>query len=42
LHRIGGDKSEWLDIVKAEFRVLVTRHPKYADFPGGRLDIGEL
>src|SRR6476659_5123187 len=30
LHRIGEDKSEWLDIVPAQFRVLVTRRPKYA------------
>jgi transposase len=30
LHRIGEDKSERLDIVQAQFRVLVTRRPKYA------------
>ena len=30
LHRIGEDKSERLDIVPAQFRVLVTRRPKYA------------
>jgi transposase len=30
LHRIGEDFSERLDIVPAQFRVLVTRHPKYA------------
>src|SRR6202023_3917916 len=29
-HRIGEDKSERLDIVPAQFRVLVTRRPKYA------------
>src|ERR1019366_5486573 len=29
LHRIGEDKSERLDIVPAQFRVLVTRRPKY-------------
>jgi transposase len=34
LHRIGGDKSEWLDIMRAQFGVLVTRHPKYANFQG--------
>ena len=30
LHRIGEDVSEKLDIVPAQFRVLVTRRPKYA------------
>ena len=30
LHRIGEEKSERLDIVPAQFRVLVTRRPKYA------------
>jgi transposase len=30
LHRIGEDKSERLDIVPAQFRVRVTRRPKYA------------
>jgi transposase len=30
LHCIGEDKSERLDIVPAQFRVLVTRRPKYA------------
>jgi len=30
LHRIGEDKSQRLDIVPAQFRVLVTRRPKYA------------
>ena len=30
LHQIGEDKSERLDIVPAQFRVLVTRRPKYA------------
>src|SRR6478609_9306368 len=30
LHRIGEDKSERLDIVPTQFRVLVTRRPKYA------------
>jgi transposase len=30
LHRIGEDKSERLDIVPAQFGVLVTRRPKYA------------
>src|SRR5271169_5584916 len=30
LHRIGEDKSERLDIVPAQHRVLVTRRPKYA------------
>ena len=30
LHRIGEDVSERLDIVPAQFRVLVTRRPKYA------------
>src|SRR3712207_4297754 len=30
LHRIGEDASERLDIVPAQFRVLVTRRPKYA------------
>ncbi len=29
-HRIGEDVSEKLDIVPAQFRVLVTRRPKYA------------
>jgi transposase len=29
LHRIGEDRSERLDIVPAQFRVLVTRRPKY-------------
>jgi transposase len=30
LHRIGEDTSERLDIAPAQFRVLVTRRPKYA------------
>jgi transposase len=30
LHQIGEDQSERLDIVPAQFRVLVTRRPKYA------------
>ncbi len=30
LHRIGEDVSERLDIVPAQFRVLVVRRPKYA------------
>ena len=30
LHRISEDKSERLDMVPAQFRVLVTRRPKYA------------
>src|SRR6202140_1067495 len=30
LHRIGEDRSERLDIVPAQLRVLVTRRPKYA------------
>jgi len=30
LHRIGEDKSERLDLVPAQFRILVTRRPKYA------------
>jgi transposase len=30
LHRIGEDRSERLDIVPAQFRVLLTRRPKYA------------
>ena len=30
LHRIGGDTGERLDIVPAQFRVLVVRRPKYA------------
>ncbi len=30
LHRIGEDMSERLDIVPAQFRVLVVRRPKYA------------
>lgn len=30
LHRIGEDRSERLDIVPAQFRVLVVRRPKYA------------
>ena len=30
LHQIGEDKSERLDMVPAQFRVLVTRRPKYA------------
>ena len=30
LHRIGEDTSERLDVVPAQFRVLVTRRPKYA------------
>jgi transposase len=29
LHRIGEDVSERLDVVPAQFRVLVTRRPKY-------------
>src|SRR6185437_3414396 len=31
LHRIGEDTSERLDIVPAQFRVLMVRRPKYAD-----------
>ncbi len=30
LHRIGEDLSERLDVIPAQFRVLVTRRPKYA------------
>ena len=30
LHQIEEDRSEWLDIVPAQFRVLVTRRPRYA------------
>ena len=30
LHRIGEDVAERLDIIPAQFRVLVTRRPKYA------------
>ncbi len=30
LHRIGVDVSEKLDVVPAQFRVLVLRRPKYA------------
>jgi transposase len=30
LHRIGEDRSERLDMVPAQFRVFVTRRPKYA------------
>jgi transposase len=30
MHRIGEDTSERLDIIPAQFRVLVTRRPKYA------------
>src|SRR3978361_671669 len=30
LHQIGEDRSERLDIVPAQFRVLVTRRPRYA------------
>jgi transposase len=30
MHRIGEDVSERLDVVPAQFRVLVTRRPKYA------------
>src|SRR5436190_10102766 len=30
LHRIGEDKSERLDLVPAQFRIVVTRRPKYA------------
>lgn len=30
LHRIGEDRSERLDLVPAQFRMLVTRRPKYA------------
>jgi transposase len=30
LHRIGEDRSERLDIVPAQLRVLVVRRPKYA------------
>ena len=30
LHRIGEDVSEKLDLVPAQFRVLVVRRPKYA------------
>jgi transposase len=28
--KIGEDISEWLDVIPAQFRVLVTRRPKYA------------
>lgn len=30
LHAIGGDVSERLDVIPAQFRVIVTRRPKYA------------
>src|SRR3954465_11189265 len=30
LHRIGEDKSERLDLMPAQFRIVVTRRPKYA------------
>ncbi|SCB55838.1 zinc-finger binding domain of transposase IS66 [Bradyrhizobium shewense] len=30
LHQIGEDKSDRLDMVPAQFRVVVTRRPKYA------------
>lgn len=30
LHRIGEDASEWVDVIPAQFRVIVTRGPKYA------------
>jgi hypothetical protein len=30
LHRIGEDKSERLDLAPAQFRILITRRPKYA------------
>ncbi|MGY4627183.1 hypothetical protein ACVWY3_004939 [Bradyrhizobium sp. USDA 4486] len=30
LHWIGEDRSERLDLVRAQFRILVTRRPKYA------------
>ena len=30
LHRIGEDVSERLDVIPAQFRVIVTRRPKYA------------
>jgi transposase len=30
LHQIGEDRSERLDVIPAQFRVLVTRRPKYA------------
>ncbi len=30
LHRIGEDRSERLDLVPAQFQILVTRRPKYA------------
>jgi len=30
LHRIGEDRSERLDLVPAQFRILVTRRPRYA------------
>src|SRR5205085_27147 len=30
LHQIGEDKSERLDLVPAQFRIVVTRRPKYA------------
>ncbi|WP_204267777.1 IS66 family transposase zinc-finger binding domain-containing protein, partial [Citrobacter koseri] len=30
LHVMGEDRSERLDIVPAQFRVIVTRRPKYA------------
>ena len=30
LHQIGEDKSERLDVIPAQYRVLVTRRPKYA------------
>jgi len=34
LHCIGDDVSERLDVVPAQFRVIVTRHPKYAGVDG--------
>ena len=30
MHAIGADVSERLDVIPAQFRVLVTRRPKYA------------
>jgi transposase len=37
LHRIGEDKNERLDIVPAQFRVLVTVRPKYAPAANARM-----
>jgi transposase len=30
MHVIGEERSEWLDVIPAQFRILVTRRPKYA------------